>query len=171
MFEVRSPFLWPAILFAIAGALDVVTAPSMTAALGLYRAYLLEPMAFALVLANVVRNPQRAMLVAGGLMAGGHAFRASPSSPALLGLLHAYRNTVQRRLDLWTGAGKIIQQRPLFGAGLSGFQERVAPFLTNFHASAFFIDPHNILLNFWVETGLLGVVAIAWIIGAAMWIS
>jgi putative inorganic carbon (HCO3(-)) transporter len=284
MFEVRSPFLWPAILFAVAGALDVVTAPSMTAALGLYRAYLLEPMAFALVLANVLRNQRRAMLVAGGLMVGAAVAGVANSYVVLTGLiqptydvtqtppvviyftanavalyvvplvavagalaLHArqperlfgavflllgvvitmlsfsrggylalaaviaglalshrrrwallglavlavagmaliepirhrviietenvYGNTVQSRLDLWTGAIKLIEQRPLFGAGLSGFQERVAPFLANFHASAFFIDPHNILLNFWVETGLLGVIAIAWIIGAAMWIS
>jgi putative inorganic carbon (HCO3(-)) transporter len=284
MFEVRSPFLWPAILFAVAGALDVVTAPSMTAALGLYRAYLLEPMAFALVLANVLRNQRRAMLVAGGLMVGAavagvansyvvltgliqHTYDVTQTPPvviyftanavalyvvplvavagalalharqperlfgavflllgvvitmlsfsrggylalaaviaglalshrrrwALLGLAvlavagmaliepirhrviieteNVYGNTVQSRLDLWTGAIKLIEQRPLFGAGLSGFQERVAPFLANFHASAFFIDPHNILLNFWVETGLLGVIAIAWIIGAAMWIS
>ncbi len=284
IFEVRSPFLWPAILFAIAGAIAVITAPSMTAALGLYRAYLLEPMAFALVLANVLRNPQRAMLVAGGLMVGAAVAGVANSYVVLMGLvnhtydvtqtppvviystanavalyvvplvavagslaLHArrterlfgaaflllgvvitmlsfsrggylalgvvvaglaishrrrwvllglavlavaglaliepirhrviietenvYGNTVQSRLDLWTGAVKLIEQRPLFGAGLSGFQERVAPFLTNFHASAFFIDPHNIVLNFWVETGLLGVIAIAWVIGAAMWIS
>jgi putative inorganic carbon (HCO3(-)) transporter len=284
MFEVRSPFLWPAILFAIAGALAVVTAPSMTAALGLYRAYLLEPMAFALVLANVVRSPSRAMLATGGLMVGATVAGVANSYVVLMGLIHhtydvtqtppvviystanavalyvvplvavagavalhargperlfgalflllgtvitvlsfsrggylalavviaglaishrrrwvllglavvavaglaliepirhrviietenVYGNTVQSRLDLWTAAVKLIEQRPLFGAGLSGFQERVAPFLTNFHASAFFIDPHNILLNFWVETGLLGLIAMAWVIGAAMWIS
>ena len=284
MFEVRSPFLWPAILFGVAGALDVVTAPSMTAALGLYRAYLLEPMVFALVLANVLRNPQRAMLVAGGLMVGAAVAGVANSYVVLMGLIHhtydvtqtppvviyftanavalyvvplvavagslalharqperlfgaaflllgvvvtmlsfsrggylalaavvaslafshrrrwvllglavlgmaalaliepirhrviietenVYGNTVQSRLDLWTGAIKLIEQRPLFGAGLSGFQERVAPFLTNFHASAFFIDPHNIVLNFWVETGLLGVIAMAWIIGVGLWVS
>ena len=284
MFEVRSPFLWPALLFAVAGAIAVVTAPSLTAALGLYRAYLLEPMAFALVLANVLRTPQRAMMVAGGLMVGAAVAGVANSYVVLMGLVHntydvtqtppvviyftanavalyvvplvavagalalhahrperlfgaaflllgvvitmlsfsrggylalaevvvglalshrrrwvllgvavlgvaglaliepirhrviietenVYGNTVQSRLDLWTGAIKLIEHRPLFGAGLSGFQERVAPFLTNFHASAFFIDPHNIVLNFWVETGLLGVIAIAWIIGAAMGIS
>jgi len=80
-------------------------------------------------------------------------------------------NTVQSRIDLWTATVKLLEQRPLVGAGLSGFQQRVAPFLHNFHSTALFIDPHNILLNFWVETGLLGVIAIAWIIGAGMWIS
>ena len=272
----RSPFVWPALLFVVAGAIAVVTAPGLTAALGLYRAYLLEPIAFGLVLVNVLRAPRRAMLVAGGLMAGAtvagvansyvvleglihHTYDVTQTPPvviyltanaialyvvplvavagslalharqperlfgaafallgivitvlsfsrggylalavvvaglalshqrrlALLGLAavvvallalvppirtrvvieteNVYGNTVQSRLDLWTAAVKLIEQRPLFGAGLSGFQQRAAPFLTNFHSSATFIDPHNILLNFWVETGLLGVIAIAWV--------
>lgn len=284
MFEVRSPFLWPAILFAIAGAIDVVAAPSITAGLGLYRAYLLEPMAFALVLANVLRDSRRAMLVVGGLMAGAAVAGVANSYVVLMGLIHhtydvtqtppvviyltanavalyvvplvgvagalalharqperlfgaaffvvgvvitvlsfsrggylalaaviaclalshrrrwvllgaavvvaaglaliepirhrviietenVYGNTVQSRLDLWNAAIKLIEQRPLVGAGLSGFQQRVAPFLTNFHSSALFIDPHNIVLNFWVETGVLGVIAMAWIIGTGFWIS
>lgn len=282
--ELRSPFMWPALLFAIAGAIAVVTAPSLTAALGLYRAYLLEPMAFAIVLVNVVRTPWRAMLVAGGLMAGATIAGVANSYVVLMGLIHhtydvtqtppvviyftanavalyvvplvavagalalharqperlfgaaflllgtvitvlsfsrggylalaaviaglaishrrrfvllggavlvaaalaliepirhrviietenVYGNTVQSRIDLWTATLKLLEQRPIFGAGLSGFQERVAPFLTNFHASAFFIDPHNIVLNFYVETGVLGLIAAAWIIGAAVWIS
>jgi O-antigen ligase len=49
------------------------------------------------------------------------------------------------------------------GAGLAGFQTLVAPYITNIHSAAQFIDPHNILLNFWVETGVLGVIAMAWI--------
>jgi len=284
MFEVRSPFLWPSLLFVAAGALAVITAPSLTAALGLYRAYLLEPMAFALVLANVLRNPQRAMLVIGGLMVGAAIAGVANSYVVLVGLIHhtyevtgtppvviystanavalfvvplvavagslalharqrerllgaaflliggvitllsfsrggylalaavvaglaishrrrwmllglagllvvtlaliepirhrviietenVYGNTVQSRIDLWNGAIKLLEQRPIFGAGLSGFQQRVAPYLTNFHSSAFFIDPHNIVLNFWVETGLLGLIAIAWIIGVGLWIS
>jgi putative inorganic carbon (HCO3(-)) transporter len=282
--ELRSPFIWPALLFVVAGGLAVVTAPSLTAALGLYRAYLLEPMAFAVVLANVLRTPWRASLVAGGLMAGATVAGLANSYVVLTGLIHhtydvtqsppvviyltanavalyvvplvavagslalyarrperllgaafvllgcvitvlsfsrggyialaaviaglaishrrrfvllglavvaaaglaliepvrhrvvietenVYGNTVQSRIDLWTATMKLLEQRPIFGAGLSGFQQRIAPFLTNFHSTAFFIDPHNIVLNFWVETGLLGLIAMAWIIGAALWIS
>jgi len=280
----RSPFLWPALLFVVAGAIAAVTAPSITAGLGLYRAYLLEPIAFALVLVNVLRTPHRAMLVAGGLMAGAavagvansyvvlmglirHTYQVTQTPPvviyltanavalyvvplvavagslalharqrerlfggaflvvgivitvlsfsrggylalavvvaglaishrrrfALLGLAalavallalvppirtrvlieteNVYGNTVQSRIDLWNAAIKLIEHRPLTGAGLSGFQQRVAPYLTNFHSTAQFIDPHNIVLNFWVETGLLGLIAMAWIIGAGIVIS
>jgi len=65
----------------------------------------------------------------------------------------------------------VLEQRPILGAGLSGFQERVAPFYARTQTSANFIDPHNIVLNFWVETGLLGLIAIAWIFVTAFRVS
>jgi putative inorganic carbon (hco3(-)) transporter len=272
----RSPFLIPALLFVVAGAIAVITAPNQVAGLGLYRAYLLEPMAFALVLINVVRTPQRALLVVSGLAAGATAAGLANSIVVLAGLLnhtydvtqtppvviystanavalyvvpivavagslalHArgpvqlgalavfiagvvvtalsfsrggylalaavvaglalshrrrwlllglavvgavglvlvppirhrilietqnvYGNTVFSRLDLWSAAVKLLKERPLFGAGLSGFQTRSAPFFSHANTTANFIDPHNIVLNFWVETGLLGLIAIIWI--------
>jgi O-antigen ligase/polysaccharide polymerase Wzy-like membrane protein len=274
----RNPFVWPAVLFIIAGGIAVVTAPHLTAALGLYRAYLLEPMAFGLVLINVLRTSRRALLVAGGLAAGAtvaglansfvvlqgliqHTYDVTATPPVIIystanavalyvvplvgvaislalysdttverwagaafvvvgtlitalsfsrggylalaavvvvaALLHrrrwlllglavlalaavaiippirhrivietqnVYGNTVQSRIDLWTAAVKLIEHRPIFGAGLSGFQERAAPYYTHLHTQANFIDPHNIVLNFWVETGLLGLIAFAWIL-------
>ena len=272
----RSPYLAPGILFVIAGAIAVVTAPNQVAGLGLYRAYLLEPIAFGVVLVNVARTAQRALLVFGGLAAGGlaaglansivvllallnHTYEVTETPPVViystanavalyivpilavagalglytrgavrigglvifvtgvvitalsfsrggylalaavvagLALTHrrrwllialagvgaaglvlvppiqhrilietqnVYGNTVFSRLDLWSAAVRLIQERPLFGAGLSGFQTRSAPFFSHANTTANFIDPHNILLNFWVETGLLGVIAIAWI--------
>ena len=272
----RNPFVLPALLFIAAGAIAVVAAPSRTAGLGLYRAYLLEPIAFGLVLTNVIRTPRRAMLVAAGLAAGAsvaglansfvvlsglvqHTYDVALTPPvviystanavalyavpivavaislalygsreerwggavfvaigtivtalsfsrggylalaavvfgavllhrrrlllvglAVLGLAglalippirhrilietqNVYGNTIQSRIDLWSAAVKLIEHRPLFGSGLSGFQQMSAPYYTHFHTAANFIDPHNIVLNFWVETGLLGLVAFAWI--------
>jgi putative inorganic carbon (hco3(-)) transporter len=277
----RSPFLIPAILFVVAGALAVVTAPGLTAALGLYRAYILEPLAIGLLVVNVVRTPERAFRVALGLFAGAavaglansvvvglalahHAYDVTQTPPvviyltanavalyavpvaalagalalhgsglarlsgalffglavvitvlsfsrggylalaavalglvissrrrlpliglaavgaALLSLVppvrtrvlietqNVYGNTIQSRLDLWSGTLRFLRQRPLFGAGLSGFHDRVGPYITHLHTPANFIDPHNILLNFWVETGLLGLLSMAWILGAAL---
>ncbi|MFI5282734.1 MAG: O-antigen ligase family protein [Candidatus Dormibacterales bacterium] len=273
----RSPFVLPVLLFIVAGAIAVVAAPSRTAGLGLYRAYILEPIAFALVLTNVVRTPRRAALVAAGFAASAtvaglansfvvlsglinHTYDVAVTPPvviystanavalyvvpivavaislalygsspeerwggaafvvigtivtalsfsrggylalaavvlgavllhrrrllmlgiavvALVGLAlippirhrilietqNVYGNTIQSRLDLWTAAIKLIEHRPLFGAGLSGFQQMAAPYYTHFHTLANFIDPHNIVLNFWVETGLLGLIAFTWI--------
>ena len=273
----RSPFTLPALLFIVAGAIAVLAAPSRTAGLGLYRAYIIEPIAFGLVLTNVLRTPRRAALVAAGLGVGAavaglansyvvlsglinHTYDVAVTPPvviystanavalyivpvtalaislalyatspaerlggaalvvigtivtalsfsrggylalaavvlgavllhrrrllllglALLGLVgvavippirhrilietqNVYGNTIQSRLDLWTAAVKLIEHRPLFGAGLSGFQQMSAPYYTHFHTFADFIDPHNIVLNFWVETGLLGLIAFTWI--------
>ena len=272
----RSPFVLPVVLFIIAGAIAVVAAPSRSAGLGLYRAYILEPIAFGLVLTNVVLSPRRAALVAAGLMAGAsvaglansfvvlsglinHSYDVAQTPPvviystanavalyvvpivglaislalygnreerwggaafvvigtivtalsfsrggylalaavvlgavllhrrrllmlgvAIVGLValalvppirhrilietqNVYGNTIQSRIDLWTAAVKLIEHRPIFGAGLSGFQQMSAPYYTHFHTLANFIDPHNIVLNFWVETGLLGLIAFTWI--------
>jgi O-antigen ligase len=274
------PFLLPSLLFVIAGAVAVVTAPGITAALGLYRAYLLEPIAFAFVLVNVIRTPSRAFIVACGLFAGAavaglansvvvasalanHSYQVTQSPPVviymtanavalfavplvglagslalhgrgfervggalflvvgivvtvlsfsrggylalacvvaglalshrrrwiLLGLAalttgglaligpvrtrvlietqNVYGNTVASRIDLWTATVQLLRERPFFGAGLSGFPQRIKPYFTHLHTEANFIDPHNIVLNFWVETGLLGLLSMAWIIGTA----
>jgi putative inorganic carbon (hco3(-)) transporter len=277
----RSPYLIPGLLFLLAGALAVWSAPGRSSALGLYRAYLVEPMAFAFVVVNVVRTPSRALLVASGLFLGGlgvglansfvvleairhHTYQVTETPPvvvyltanavslyvdplaalagalalhgsgrtrlvgaiafaasipveilsfsrggwlafavvvaglalshrrrlvllpaavaggaalalvppirqrALIELRNAYGSTVDSRLELWTGTIRLIRARPLFGAGLAGFPERSAPYIRHFRTAASFIDPHNIVLNFWVETGLLGLLAMAWIIGGAI---
>jgi len=66
------------------------------------------------------------------------------------------------RLDLWSATLQMLREHPIFGAGLSGFADRIAPFWNATHPERF-IDPHNIVLNFWVETGLLGVIAFGWL--------
>jgi len=250
----------------------------------LYRAYIIEPIAFAFVLSNIIRTPRRAALVVGGLAAGATVAGLANSFVVLSGLIHhtydvavtppvviystanavalyvvpivavaislalygnreerwvgaafvvvgavvtalsfsrggylalaavvlgavllhrrrilmlgiavvalvgfalippirhrilietqnVYGNTIQSRLDLWTAAIKLIEHRPFFGAGLSGFQQMSAPYYTHFHTLANFIDPHNIVLNFWVETGLLGLVAFTWIMVVAFRVS
>jgi len=272
----RSALVWPGLLFVVAGAIAAVTAPSLMHGVGLYRAYILEPILFAVVLINVVRTPRRAFIVAAALAAGAAAAGLTNSAVVLMGLLsrtydvretppvviystanavalyvvpitavmgslalyargreriagivffaagvvvtglsfsrggwmalaavvvglalshrrrlillgvallgggglllvppifhrivvetqNVYGNTVFSRLELWTAAVKLLEHRPILGAGLSGFQDRVAPYYARAQTSANFIDPHNIVLNFWVEMGLLGLIAIVWI--------
>jgi O-antigen ligase len=280
----RSPFVLPGLLFVLAGAMAAVTAPSPRLGLGLYRAYIVEPMLFAAVLVNVIRTPRRALTVIAALAAGAAVAGLANSIVVLIGLLNrtydvretppvviystanavalyvvpitavagslalfangrerlvglgsfvvgvvvtalsfsrggylamaavvagsalshrrrlillglaaagagavalvppilhrilietqnVYGNTVFSRLELWSAALKLLERRPILGAGLSGFQERVAPFYARTQTSANFIDPHNIVLNFWVETGLLGLIAIVWIFVTAFRVS
>ncbi|MFI5284568.1 MAG: hypothetical protein ACHQ0J_15800, partial [Candidatus Dormibacterales bacterium] len=69
--EWRSPFTIPAAVFLVAGAISVVVSPEQVKGLGLYRAYLVEPIAFYFVLGHILSSALRAKLVLAGLAAGG----------------------------------------------------------------------------------------------------
>ena len=89
----RSPLAAPAALFLVAGAVAVLAAPNRVAALGIYRAYLVEPVALALVLATVVRSSRQAWLVIAGFWLGGCVLAAANADV----VLQAAR---QHRLDV-----------------------------------------------------------------------
>jgi O-antigen ligase len=280
-FEWRTPFTYPALLFLIAGAIAVVAAPDRRAGLGLYRAYLIEPIAFFFVVSTVARTAERALVVMLGLGVGAvglsipnallvidairhHTLHVEAQTPVTIyltanavalyleplialgasvlvfsrnrtaqlvslavllviiptelltlsrggyltlagitaGLALAHRrrwwflaagvvaavlvsripsiaarlavevdlnngsNTLVGRSQLWSNTLRMLRDHPLFGAGLSGFTERLGPYWNATHIDRF-IDPHNIVLNFWSETGLLGLAAFAWILFTA----
>ena len=52
----------------------------------------------------------------------------------------------------------MLSQRPILGAGISGFPVRVAPFRPP--ADPIQLYPHNMWLTTWSELGLLGVVVV-----------
>lgn len=72
------------------------------------------------------------------------------------------------RTEMWKETLNMLQERPLFGAGLGGFQE----VFTAYHNDPLvevYLYPHNFFLNFYTETGLLGLVAIIWIMLVFFW--
>src|SRR5690348_1990436 len=71
--EWKSPFTIPAMLFLAAGAISILVAPQPVKALGLFRAYLVEPIAFFVVISTAVTTRRRALLVLGGLALAGAA--------------------------------------------------------------------------------------------------
>lgn len=108
-----------------------------------------------------VTVPLAAVLAAGVALVPGIRRRAlvefDPRSP---------NNTLHSRLDLWRGTLKMLERRPLQGAGLRGFDARVAPYYRDPFKVAF---PHDVVLNFWSETGLLGLAGFVWLSAAAVW--
>src|SRR5438445_804458 len=56
---------------------------------------------------------------------------------------------------------RMLAHRPIFGSGLSGFASAINPYRNGY--AELQIYPHNILLNFWAETGILGLVAFGWL--------
>ncbi len=280
--EWRTPFSIPAILFVVAGAISVVVAPDRRAALGLYRAYELEPIAFFFVLAHVARSWRRASMVLAGLGLAGmvvaipnafvviqairhHTLNVAVAPPvaiymsanslalflvpliAVAAVLVAYsrvpiertaagvflvtavpalllsfsrggylaltailvalalthrrriwllfgtlaagaattrippiaarishelnmqdpNNSLEERFRLWAATLRMLRDHPVFGSGLSGFKQTIAPYRLGQYTEDL-IYPHNILLNFWTETGLLGVVAFGWLLAQAL---
>lgn len=68
------------------------------------------------------------------------------------------------RLSLWTTGVKAIKQSPIFGLGLTGFSRNWKNLNTdpNLDTHNF---PHNIFLDLWVETGLLGLISFIGLVG------
>lgn len=63
------------------------------------------------------------------------------------------------RLRLWQGTIALLQDRPLVGAGLTGFPELYDVYRDAAHVELL-LYPHNIILNFWVTLGLAGLAAV-----------
>jgi O-antigen ligase len=72
-------------------------------------------------------------------------------------------NTLVGRSHLWSASIEMLKDHWPFGAGLAGFGTALAPYWNPNHPDRF-IYPHNIVLTFWSETGLLGLAAFAWIL-------
>jgi O-antigen ligase len=281
--EWKSPFTIPSILFLVAGVISILVAPQPVKALGLFRAYLVEPIALFVVISTAVQSRRRAMLVLGGLAIAGvvvavpnafvvlqaarhHTLNLAGAPPVviyttqnavalfcvpliavaaslalytrdrmerlasvavllvtgvatllsfsragylalavltlLLAATHPRRrllvpavaivgvavsrippvasrlghqvdfsdpnNSLAERYQLWKATLRMLRDHPVFGSGLSGFADTVAPYRQADVFRERLIYPHNIVLNFWTETGLLGLAAFAWILGAGL---
>lgn len=275
--EWRTAFTLPALVFILAGAISVVVAPDRRAALGLYRAYILEPIAFFVVISFVVRTWTHARWILAGLAASGlavcipnafvvlqairhHTLNVAVAPPVViyqtanavalfvvpliavaaamalyspdvrdrwasaaflvvalpatllsfsrggylalvvigLSLAASHRtrawlvpaivlltvvvsrippvasrlghevnladpnNSLQERIRLWGATFRMLKDHPIFGSGLSGFKQTIDAYRSGVYSEEL-IYPHNIVLNFWTETGLLGLAAFAWI--------
>jgi len=77
------------------------------------------------------------------------------------------RSSFASRVMIWKSAEKMIADSPLFGIGPGNFQscylayQRYFPPYLEWSAP----EPHNIFLAFWLESGLLGLLAFCFLIG------
>ena len=65
------------------------------------------------------------------------------------------------RRHIWQETEIMLKDNPIWGAGLAGYQTKIMPY----HKADFevFLYPHNIILNFWSELGILGLLAFIWL--------
>lgn len=71
------------------------------------------------------------------------------------------------RTVLWQGTWKLLQDRPLVGAGLGGFPTVYNQYRLPKHVELL-QHPHNLLLNAWTELGMAGLV---FTVGTLFWLS
>ncbi|MDD5043843.1 MAG: O-antigen ligase family protein [Patescibacteria group bacterium] len=72
------------------------------------------------------------------------------------------------RLEMWGETWQMLKDHPLTGAGLAGYQTVVAPYHKAKHIEIY-LYPHNVILNFWSELGILGLIGFLWIIIKFFW--
>jgi len=76
----------------------------------------------------------------------------------------------QVRKVIWQESWDMLSQTPLLGAGLSGYPLA----MIEFHKATYieiFQYPHNFILNFWSEMGILGTIAWLWLVARSLWIT
>jgi O-antigen ligase len=68
------------------------------------------------------------------------------------------------RVAVWTSALHMIRDHPLFGVGLDNFLYEYSKYiLPEAWREPNLSHPHNVLLDFWVRLGILGVAILVWI--------
>lgn len=79
-------------------------------------------------------------------------------------------DTVLIRFFLWGGTANLLSDYPITGAGLNSFKTLYTNEYRPVQYQEEFQYPHNILLTFWTETGLLGLLAFLLLIAKASFI-
>ncbi|MEK7619074.1 MAG: O-antigen ligase family protein, partial [Patescibacteria group bacterium] len=81
---------------------------------------------------------------------------ASPLSSVVSKKLQLKDWSGKVRKSIWQESVAMLSDRWLLGAGLVGYQTALEPYHKARHLEIF-LYPHNVILNFWSETGLFGV--------------
>ena len=81
--------------------------------------------------------------------------------------LHDWSGMVRRQI--WVETINMLHDHWLFGAGLAGYQTVIVPYHTSANWMEIYLYPHNIIMNFWSELGLLGLLAFIWLIVKYFW--
>jgi O-antigen ligase len=111
------------------------------------------------------RRPLAVLLLAGVLAAS--ILLAVAPVERLAGRLDPTRGTALVRVQLWQAALELIREQPLLGIGLDNFLYRYAALLPpTLGMEPNLSHPHNLVLQAWLQLGLLGVVALGWLLAA-----
>lgn len=115
-------------------------------------------------LALAIVHPRRKVLIPIVIIAG---IVSTLVPPVATRLAHEFNfsdpsNSLASRLRLWAATIRLLRAHPIFGTGLSGFMASIGPYRNGQYTETL-MYPHNILLNAWTETGLLGLICFVWL--------
>lgn len=80
---------------------------------------------------------------------------------------HGEKSSVAR-FSLWYTGWKMVEDAPVLGKGLLGFSNNWDAYNTDKNLQHY-PAPHNIFLNFWIDTGLLGVLSFMGLLALVLW--
>lgn len=133
--------------------------------LSLSRAGWLGLAAAILVYLLVAADARTRRLIFSGIVAAAIIVAAAPNIRwRIIYPFYAKETSTYSRLALWQSGVKGIEQSPIWGLGLNGYAEEYPRLMTNKALDAHNF-PHNIFLDFWVETGLLGLISFVILVG------
>jgi len=147
--------------WAIGGAVLCAGALGVTFSVG---GWLATGLALLVVVALLGGRRLALALVVAGAIGAAVVLVAAPSE-RLRGRLDPTQGTSFVRVQLWQAAGQLVAESPVFGIGLDNFLYRYpskmppgAQFEPNLS------HPHNLILQFWLQLGLPGLLALAWLL-------
>jgi putative inorganic carbon (hco3(-)) transporter len=120
------------------------------------------------LLASPAQTKIKILAVVGSAMIAATMFALVPTVREKL-LLEDYSGGVRRAQ--WGETVELLKDRPLTGAGLAGYPTALEPYHDP-RLYEIFQYPHNLVLNVWVEIGLLGLIAacaLAIVAGRSVW--
>jgi len=94
------------------------------------------------------------------------------------GLTAGHAHTVERRLDIWRSVANMVRDHPILGIGPDNFIHYYAPrtqlYIACEHGLGYMqpaanqepceSHPHNEVFDFWLSTGLVGLLAYGWLL-------
>jgi O-antigen ligase len=106
-----------------------------------------------------------ALVLGGGVLALFAASLPFSSMERISSHFNLSRGTSFLRIQLWESSIQMIRDHPIFGVGMDNFlyQYRSGYLSPEAAAEPNLSHPHNLILNFWLQMGILGVAAAAWL--------
>lgn len=109
------------------------------------------------------------------VLAAGAAAGFFAASPSAWHRIHAGGNTGSGRTDIWQIAWRVVHDHPFFGVGLAQFPQVSPTYVRRPGALTYVaviidnkIVVHNVYLQLWAETGIIGLVLFLALLGASL---